>query len=173
MQQGAGNWGAGNRELCRWRWFGGRGEVVVLLALASITAVAGCRRGTQADYAKYIPAEATAQQALEAALTAWKDGKPPGPIDGTKPPVQVFDSHRRPKQLLKDFQVLGLAPTGDGPKAFDVRLVLENPHQELKVRFIVLGLDPLLVFTQDDYEMMAHWDHHMDPVDLAGSKPKN
>lgn len=123
-------------------------------------------------YGKFIPSDNTAQQALESALTDWKNGKPAGNVEGTKPLVQVYDSHRRPKQVLKEFEVLGMVPTGDGPKAFNVRLVLENPHEELKVRYIVLGLDPLLVFTQDDYEMMAHWDHHMDPVDLTKTSPQ-
>jgi hypothetical protein len=31
----------------------------------------------------------------------------------------------------------------------------------LKVRYIVLGIDPLFVFRQEDFDLLMHWDHHM------------
>ncbi len=33
------------------------------------------------------------------------------------------------------------------------------------VRFLVVGIDPILVFRQEDYELISHWEHKMDPGD--------
>jgi hypothetical protein len=114
----------------------------------------GCgRRG----YERYYPPAAAAREALEAALGAWQDGQAPGLLQAHSPPVMVVDSVRRPGQRLTRYEVLGQVP-GDGPRCFAVRLVLEDPAREQKARFVVLGVSPLWVFRQEDYDMMAHWE---------------
>jgi hypothetical protein len=123
-----------------------------------VAVAAGCGGDGRA---RFVPAEAAAREALEAALRAWQDGQAPGPVAGTAPLVQVVDGHRRPGQRLQAFAVLGPAP-GDGPRVFAVRLTLDGPREEQKVRYVVLGIDPLWVVRYEDYEMMAHWDHPMD-----------
>jgi hypothetical protein len=115
---------------------------------------AGCaRRG----YERYVPPPAAAQEALEAALGAWQDGRAPGLLESHAPPLMVVDSGRRPGQRLRGYEVLGEVP-GDGPRSFAVRLLLDNPPREQKARFVVFGISPLWVFRHEDYEMMAHWD---------------
>jgi hypothetical protein len=129
------------------------------LLLASVTLVLGCR-GRQGPE-RFFPAQEKARQALEAALEGWRNGAPHGAVPGTAgPTVQLVDSHHPAGQRLVSFAVLGLAP-GDGPRVFTVGLSLENPAQEIKARYVVLGLDPLWVIRHEDFEMLAHWEHPM------------
>jgi hypothetical protein len=119
---------------------------------------AGCGRG---GFERFVPAEETARNALEKSLTAWQKGQAPGTVETGPPAIELVDSHRRPGQRLQGFAILGTAP-GEGPRCYAVRLHLENPTEEKKVRFVVLGLDPLWVLRYEDYEMMAHWEHPME-----------
>lgn len=114
---------------------------------------AGC--GKQ-GFDRYVPSTETAREALTAALEAWKDGQAPGVIDTLSTPVQVVDDQRRSGQQLRQYEILGAVP-GEGPRCFVVRLQLDQPLEERKVRFLVTGLDPLWVFRQEDYEMLLHW----------------
>src|SRR4051812_13463238 len=100
----------------------GRGPVGVLVLVGGW----GCgRRG----YDRYVPAEETARQALEASLKAWQAGQPPGRIDGPGVTVRVVDGHRRAGQKLAGYAVLG-ETAGDGPRCFAVRLRFANPREE-------------------------------------------
>src|SRR6478672_5427140 len=117
----------------------------------------GC--SDSSDPKRYYPAEDKARQALESALNAWQNGQPPGAVPGSSDPtVQFVDSRYAPGRKLKAFAVLGAAP-GDGPKVFTVKLTLDGPAAEVKVRYVVFGLDPLWVMEHDDYDMLNHWDH--------------
>ena len=117
--------------------------------------VAGC--GGDLSNARYIPQADAARQALETALRSWKEGKPPGKLEGTAPTVIVVDTGRRADQTLRDFTILGETP-GEGPRCFAARLRLDNPTEEQRVRFVVFGIDPLWVYRYEDYEMMIHWE---------------
>jgi hypothetical protein len=141
------------------------------LAAAGLLALAaGC--ADPADPNRYYPPDDRARPALEAALAAWQRGDPPGQVPGaTNPTVQMADTHRTPGQRLKAFAVLGVAP-GNGPRVFTVRLTLENPDAELKARFVVVGIDPIWVFRQEDYDMLSHWDHPM-PKDGKGKTTRS
>ncbi len=134
-----------------------------LLAVAS----AGCDRSL-ADARRFVPAPANARSALEAALEAWQAGEPPGEVASSSPAVQVVDSHRRAGQELDSFEILGEVPS-NAPRCFAVRLKLANPAEVRQARFVVLGVDPLWVLHEDDYEMMAHWEHPM-PDEAAAEK---
>jgi hypothetical protein len=121
-------------------------------ALALLAAGCGPGDGNQ----RYIPAAADARQALTVALDAWAQGRPAGPIEEASPPVVVCDSLRRPGQCLRRYDILGEVP-GEGPRQFAVRLVLDDPPEEKKVRFVVFGIRPLWVYRLEDYEMFTHW----------------
>jgi len=130
----------------------------LLIACLVVIAV-GC--ADQSDPKRFFPPEDQARQALEAALTAWQQGASPGEVTGRmNPKVMMVDSHHPPNQSLKSFSILGMAP-GDGPRVFTVKVVLENPPNELKVRYVVYGVDPIWVVRQEDYDMMSHWSHPM------------
>jgi hypothetical protein len=123
------------------------------------TWAAGCA-GKSGDAERFIPKSGTARAALEAALNEWRDGQPPGAVAGATPAVQVVDTHRRPEQRLEQFEILGEVG-GDAGRCFAVRITLSNPTEELKVRFVVIGISPLWVFREEDFTMLIHWDHAM------------
>jgi hypothetical protein len=109
---------------------------------------------------RYVPEAGVAQQALTASLTAWKEEKGTSlRLEGSTA-VEVVDRYRRPGQTLTSFRVLGEV-SGDGGRWFQVELQLANPAQTEQVRYVVVGIDPLWVFRQTDYELLGHWDHPM------------
>ena len=130
---------------------------VYWLALAAL--LMGCGRGD--PYARYVPSEDSAESALKAGLEAWKAGAATGPVaDTAKPEVIVVDSWREPKQNLESYQILGEVP-GNTPRCYAVRLNLGNPEAEQRVRFVIVGIDPLWVFRYEDFQLIGHWDHRM------------
>jgi hypothetical protein len=58
----------------------------------------------------------------------------------------------------------------DSGRCFAVRITLDNPAEEQRVRFIVIGVDPLWVFREEDYTMLSHWDHAMPEEPAANSE---
>ena len=120
------------------------GQLTVLCLLS------GCGTGS-GGIAKYTPSPTTAREALDTAMAAWKRGEPTGKISGATTAVEVADSTRQAGRLLASYEIIGEIP-GDGPKRFSVRLRLENPSQELEARYVVVGLDPIWVFSEQDYE---------------------
>jgi len=150
------------------RWWRTRSRPVLAMVawamsiLASLGTCAGCAGRTEEDY---IPAPVSARKAVEAAMDAWRRGETPGRIPGT-PAIQVGDAHRRPGQILVSYEVLGEVPSSDG-RTFAVRVKLDNPPAEEKVNFLVIGIDPLWVFREEDYKMATHWEHNMTPVETA------
>jgi hypothetical protein len=111
---------------------------------------------------RFIPAEDSARAALESALKAWQDGDSSGHLrlDVGPPVVQVTDSYRRAGQSLRNFDILGKTST-EGPHHFAVRLFLDHPREEKTVRYVVVGVDPLWVMREDDFEMLARWQMYM------------
>jgi hypothetical protein len=100
-------------------------------------------------------------------MEAWKKGEPAGLVAGTKQPaIHVIDSHRTPGQNLSQYEILGEVP-GNAPRCFAVKAYLSAPEKEERLRYIVVGIDPLWVFRQEDYDLLSHWSHPM------GEKPKN
>src|SRR5262245_25666713 len=131
-----------------------RGIMQLVLCLLAAWS-SGCGRGT--GYERYIPSEPAARRALESALKAWQDGLPAGAIAGESPRIEAVDSFRRPGQRLRTYEVLGEVKGKDRPRCFAVLLRLENPSEEQKLRYYVVGIDPLWVLRQEEYEMMIHW----------------
>jgi hypothetical protein len=129
-----------------------------MVAALVLPGVAACSRPST-GYERYVPEAAQAQEALEQVLAAWKKGEPVGPLKSNSSPitVQVADSTRRPGQRLVDYKVLGEV-SGEGPRTFVVQLQLDNPAAQREVRYYLLGIDPLWVFRQEDYDAVAHWD---------------
>lgn len=109
---------------------------------------------------RYVPEQETARAALAAVLNAWQNERSMDEVKVGSRPVQVMDTHRRSGQELQHFEILGEV-AGDGPRCFSVRLELANPNATEKVRFVVLGIDPLWVIREEDYAMIAHWEHPM------------
>jgi hypothetical protein len=138
-----------------------------------LATIAGCeRRGGEAATPSFVPSWAEARQAVEASLSAWRDAPSPAPLSFDIPAVQFVDKQRKLDQRLVSFQILAQTDI-ENARQFTIRLNLEGEESPLLVKYNVVGRDPVWVFRLDDYEMMAHWQHDMNPP-AAGpvEKPK-
>jgi hypothetical protein len=133
--------------------------LVLLAAVPALIAFAPAlsRRQRNEDF---VPAEAVAQRALEQYLTAWQRGEPVQPVPGVSPGVMGGDTLQSSGKKLESFTILGPV-AADAPRCFAVRLKLAGASEELRDRYVVIGLDPLWVMRYADYEMLLHWDHPM------------
>jgi hypothetical protein len=128
-------------------------KVSLLSALAcALLAPLGCsRQGTKSQ--DFTPPADKARQALEAALNHWQSGKPPGTVPETSPTVEVVDSKWRGGQKLKSFEILA-EESGTEPRFFKVRLTLTQ-GQPIEVRYAVVGIDPLWVYREEDFNALS------------------
>jgi len=153
-------WLTHRRAVRRWR---------AAACLTAIALSAGCGRQPSAALKKFIPPSQQAREAVAAVLEDWQSAKVPGPIDRLAVKVQIIDRQRKEGQSLSDFEILGEVPE-EGVRCFAVRLKLCDPDAEFKARFVVVGIDPLWVFRQEDYDLLNHWEHVMPEEQPAGSK---
>ena len=123
-----------------------------LLACAMVTAT-GCTGGGKVE--DFTPAEVKARAALESALKHWQGGGQPGAVPNTAPAVEVTDAKWKSGQQLKSYEILGdEPPVGPGPRFFKVRLTPAK-GAAVETRFAVLGIDPLLVYREEDYQKLS------------------
>jgi hypothetical protein len=137
------------------------------LSSACALLVASCALGCDGpnEAGRFVPPEDVAQDALAAVLTAWQRGDAASLALDDKTAIQAVDQHRRPGQTLEAFEIVGEV-AGDGGRWFEVELRLDDPPATEQVRYVVVGVNPLWVFRQIDYELLSHWDHPM-PEDAA------
>ena len=124
----------------------------VLTLTVGLLLLAGCSPGGKVE--DFTPPTDNARKALEAALNHWKVGNPPGTVPGTSPTVEVLDSKWKAGQKITDYEILGEDAAGLGPRTFNVRLrPAKGAPQE--VRYVVVGIDPLWVYRDEDYKKMS------------------
>ena len=125
------------------------------LAFGGILLV-GCSKSGK-SVSDFMPSTDNGRNALEAALNYWKAGNPPGTVPGTTPPVEVVDAKWKaaPKQL-KEFEITGEdAPPADSTsRYFKVRLTMKSGTKQ-DVRYVVVGIDPLWVYGEKDFEALS------------------
>jgi hypothetical protein len=139
------------------------------LTLAALLAGTGCSRAQRNE--DFVPKEDTARAALDAYLRAWSQGQTGQAVPDTSPPIMAVDElSQQKRRALKKYTILGPTPA-DAPLCFAVQLSLGNPDQEVRERYVVVGLDPLWVWRYDDYLMITHWSHPT-PADQKLSAPK-
>lgn len=110
-------------------------------------------------------AEAEAKGALEAALNAWKEGKPCGEIPGVVPTTRVVDSAWMSGEQLGAFAIVA-GPSGDpagGPRTFRVKLTMAKPAGEREVDYILMGADPLIIYRDEDFQRTLNMDNNPAP----------
>jgi len=122
--------------------------------LVLLLACGGCGRGAQS----FVPAEATARKALETALTAWKNGRAVGAIEGGDLPIQVLDSAWYKGHKLDSFEVLGDETDADGKRWYTVRLHMRKPPGTQTVRYLVTGRAALWIYREEDYKRSRNWE---------------
>jgi hypothetical protein len=135
-------------------------RVWIVGALACLFSAIGCQPKPVEGYERFIPEPVIARKTLAAMLDEWRDGVEPAKIN-------VVDKHRVPGQRLVRHEILGEVAT-DGARGFAVRLTLENPVEEPVVRYFVIGVEPIWVFRQEDFELISHWMH---PMEGPATKP--
>ncbi len=135
----------------------------LLAAGPAILVMAGC---DSTGHARYTPTKDEARSSLEAALTAWRDGKPYGPIDA-KPPVNVADSAWQGGAQIEAYEIGDEEDPGDGTKQFPVKLTFKKEKSAQDTRYIVNGRDPVWVFSEPDYKRMIDMGNGSEPA-----KPK-
>jgi len=132
--------------------------------IAAVVALAcGNCGGEPVKTDRYVPAPELCRKAVEAVLVDWQEGLPAASIDRLAVKVNVVDQLRKPGQTLAEFEVLGEAPSATG-RCLVVRLKYNHPDGEETARYIVVGIDPLWVFRQEDLDLMNRWDHPMPPA---------
>ena len=128
--------------------------VWLAVAVVGLALAAGCSGGG-GKAEDFTPAEANGRKALEAALNHWQGGGQPGAVPNTSPVVEVTDTKWKGGQKLKSFEITGEEPpAGPGPRFFKVRLVPPT-GAAVDTRYAVLGIDPLLVYRDEDYQKLS------------------
>jgi hypothetical protein len=129
------------------RWSPG---LAVWLVLGSALILPACSKpGPE----KFIPSETQARQALETALNAWKGGKAQSdPLSLGKVKVVVVDPAWSAGEKLTAFEILS-EEAGEGPRHFTVKLTVAKGERTMK--YVVLGNDPLWVYTEAEYKRLS------------------
>ena len=136
------------------------------LALMAASLLVSLLTGCGASSARFKPTSDEARSSLEAALTAWRDGKPYGSVVAT-PPIQVGDSAWQAGDQVESFEI-GEELDDDGTKQFVVAFKMKKPPGDQSVRYFVHGRDPVWVYREEDYKRMINMDNN--PVTNAQSK---
>ena len=117
----------------------------------------------------YTPTSDEARGSLETALTAWRDGKPCGPIEAS-----LADPGCRlglaSGQQIESFEIGDEKDDGDGTKQFAVKLKMKKPARRRTVRYFVHGRDPVWVYREEDYKRMINMDNNPEPARPARSR---
>jgi hypothetical protein len=138
------------------------------LALMAASLLVSLLTGCGASSARFKPTSDEARSSLEAALTAWRDGKPYGSVVAT-PPIQVGDSAWQAGDQVESFEI-GEELDDDGTKQFVVAFKMKKPPGDQSVRYYVHGRDPVWIYREDDYKRMLNMDNN--PVTTSPSKSK-
>ena len=86
------------------------------------------------------------------------------------PPVKVADAAQKTLPRPTGFKIIGEV-AGPRPRTYAVRLQFAEAPTERTVKYLVVGVDPLWVFHERDYELISHWEHPMhepEPVAADG-----
>lgn len=134
-----------------------RRQISWVARAAALLGLSACGLGCNPS-PSFVPSSASSRQALEAALGAWVNGQPLGPVQTVSPPIQVVDSAWQKGQRLDSFEIVGEEKGKDGLPYFTVRLHKSRPQGEETVRYVVTGRSPMWVFREDDYKSTQSWE---------------
>ncbi len=133
-----------------------RRRAALAAALAVLLVVPACGRPSM------NPGADRARAALEASLTAWRDGKKPGNVEGADPPVQAVDNDWSNGRKLSAFEVLREQPS-ESDKRFVVKLTYTNQAAPVEAVYVVVGVRPIGVYREEDYARMLNMDNNPTP----------
>ena len=130
-----------------------------IAALPLLCLLSGCG----ASLARYTPTTDEARTSLETALTAWRDGKPYGPVRRRRP-SRLPTRPGRLASVVESFEIGEEKDEGDGTKQFTVALKMKKPPGDQSVRYFVHGRDPVWVYREEDYKRMINMDNNPEPA---------
>src|SRR5688572_33251322 len=100
------------------------------LLVVGLASLGGCK---DAGVEKYTPPESKARQALEAALSRWRDGQArPEPFVIDAVSVQILDTAWASGQKLHGFEILSEEHDGTGPRFYSVKMKTPKGDQTVK-----------------------------------------
>ncbi len=126
-----------------------RGLLAIIPLLVLNSSISGCGGNSRSTY---LPAAGKARESLTTALTAWKSGAPHGPIASSKPVINVFDLRWTQGKKLESFAILEEMKNTEQPQ-FKVRMQFAGEPEQTNV-YLVIGIDPLQIFRDEDYARM-------------------
>lgn len=124
----------------------------IRLAVIAALVVGGCHK---ADVKDYAPLEEAAWQALATALDAWKAGKAPDQIGATGPVVNAQDKQWREGKQLTAYEIVGPEPGEDQNARFKVKLSVAGAAAPQETTYVVVGKDPIWVYSAESYQQMS------------------
>jgi hypothetical protein len=128
----------------------------------------GLASGCSPTLARYTPTTDEARTSLQAALSAWRDGKPYGPVEAATG-VQVADQAWQAGHVVEAFEIGEETDNGDGTKQFAVTLKMKKPVGEVSAQYFVHGRDPVWVYREEDYKRMINMDNNPAPASSSKS----
>ncbi len=127
----------------------------ILGSLPLVIALAGCGGGGPAP----LPSVADARQALQTALDAWKAGKPAASLQAEGAKIEATDFEWKAGKALIDYAVRGES-TGEGTQTFDVTLTLKGDPGPKEVKYMILGMDPVHIYRDEDFTRAMNMDNN-------------
>ncbi len=121
--------------------------------LLTLSMLAGCGGGPAP-----LPSNDAARQALRTSLDAWKAGKPASSLAGEKPSIEAVDFEWKAGKILTDYTLGDEAP-GQGTQTLSATLTLKGQPPSKPVRYMVLGLDPVRVYRDEDFNRAMAMDN--------------
>lgn len=127
---------------------------LVTFGLSAAIVLTGCSRS---DEGKFVPQEATAHQALATALDAWKSGKPrTSKLLLNEVSILVLDEAWDSGAQLRAYNIVP-QESPSGPRWYTVKMTLNTG--EKTVKYVVLGNDPIWVYTESEFEKLSGTGH--------------
>jgi len=104
----------------------------------------------------YVPQSDAAQAAVQLVLEAWKGGQPADPA-GKLPSgvtVRAIDMDWAAGKRLADYEIIKALPPSveAAPRKLVVKLTFVGASQPVEATYFVVGIDPLQVFRDKDYD---------------------
>jgi hypothetical protein len=130
----------------------------LLLFLIAPGLLAGCGGGSAP-----LPSTPLARQALQTSLDAWKAGKPASSLTNEKPGIEAVDFEWKSGKVLSEY-TLGEEIPGQGTQTVSVSLTLQGEPAAKTVQYMILGLDPVRIFRDEDYNRAMNMDNAPTPT---------
>jgi hypothetical protein len=136
-------------------------SLALALSLIVTVALAGCGGGSAP-----LPSTVAVRQALQASLDAWKAGKPASSLSESKPSIEFVDFEWKAGKVLSEY-TLGEETPGQGTQTVAATLTLKGDPAARKVQYMVLGLEPIRIYRDEDFNRAMNMDNAPAPLTKA------